>query len=72
MKRSPFSTRKETLPPVGIHNRDYVQSENMKYFEIHLDRKPTWRNIFTKRKQLGLKLSQMYWIIGRKSQQNKI
>ena len=36
---------------------------------IHLDRRLTWqKHIFTKRKQLGLQLHRMYWIMGRKSQ----
>jgi hypothetical protein len=35
---------------------------------MHLDRRLTWRkHISANRKQLGLKLRQMYWLIGRKS-----
>ena len=35
---------------------------------IHLDRRLTWqKHIFTKRKELGLQLHRMNWIIGRKS-----
>jgi hypothetical protein len=35
----------------------------------HLDSKLTWRHhIFTKRKQLGLALTKMYWLLGRRSQ----
>jgi hypothetical protein len=41
----------------------------VKYLGIHLDRRRTWRKqITTKRKQLDLKLRNLYWIIGRKSQ----
>ena len=35
---------------------------------MHLDRKLTWqKHIFTKRKQLGLKLSSLNWLIGKNS-----
>jgi len=41
----------------------------VKYLGIHLDRHLTWRKyITTKRKQLDLKLRNLYWIIGCKSQ----
>jgi len=45
------------------------QADEVKYLGIHLDRRLTWHtHITTKRKQLGLKLRNLYWIIGRKSQ----
>ena len=45
------------------------QADEVKYVSIHLDRRLTWRkHITTKRKQLDLKLRNLYWIIGRKSQ----
>lgn len=63
-----FALRRETCPPVKINNCQLPQVEDAKYLGIHLDRRLTWKkHIFTKRKQLGLKLSQMYWLIGRKS-----
>ncbi|CAB0041818.1 unnamed protein product [Trichogramma brassicae] len=35
---------------------------------LHLDRRLTWKTyIWTKRKQFGLKLKRLYWLIGRKS-----
>ncbi|CAG9837632.1 unnamed protein product [Diabrotica balteata] len=38
---------------------------------MHLDRRLTWKkHIFTKRQQLGLKLSKIYWFIGKRSQLN--
>jgi hypothetical protein len=39
------------------------QSEDIKYLGLHLDRRLTWR----KRKQLGLTLTKMHWLLGRQS-----
>jgi len=45
------------------------QADEVKYLGIHLDWRLTWRkHITTKRKKLDLKLRNIYWIIGRKSQ----
>jgi hypothetical protein len=58
-----------TCPPVKLNNKHLPQAEEVKYLSIHLDRRLTWRKyITTKRKQLVLKLRNLYWIIGRKSQ----
>ena len=36
---------------------------------MHLDRRLTWKShIWAKRKQLGLKFRNMYWLLGKKSQ----
>jgi len=44
------------------------QGTTIKYLGITLDRRLTWKpNIQHKRKQLGILLQRMYWIIGRKS-----
>jgi hypothetical protein len=41
---------------------------NVNYLGLHLDRRFTWHtHIFAKRKQLGLSLTKMYWLLGRKS-----
>lgn len=64
-----FTMRKGSCPPVIINNCQLPQANDVKYLGMHLDRRLTWhKHIITKRKQLGLKLSQMYWIIGRRSQ----
>jgi hypothetical protein len=64
-----FNLKKVTCPPVQLNNNHLPQTDSVKYLCIHLDRKLTWRNhISAKRIQLDLKLRNMYWIIGRKSQ----
>jgi hypothetical protein len=63
-----FTTRRETCPPVHINNVQLPQEENVKYLGLHLDRRLTWhKHIFTKLKQLGITLTKMYWLLGRKS-----
>ena len=58
-----------TCPSVKLNNEHLPQADEVKYLGIHLDRRLTWRkHITTKRKQLDLKLRNLYWIIGRKSQ----
>jgi hypothetical protein len=57
------------VPAVTLNNIHIPQTDEVKYLGIHLDRRFTWRkHISTKRKQLDLKLRNLYWIIGRKSQ----
>jgi len=63
-----FSLKRETCPAVILNGQHMPQTETAKYLSIHLDCRLTWqKHIFTKRKQLGLQLRRMYWIIGRKS-----
>jgi hypothetical protein len=39
------------------------------FFTYYLDKKLTWQHhIFTKRKHLGVTLTKMHWLLGRKSQ----
>jgi hypothetical protein len=45
------------------------QENHVKYLGLYLDRHITWHtHIFAKRKQLGLALTKMYWLLGRKSE----
>lgn len=63
-----FTMKKENCPPVTLNGLQLPHSESVKYLGLHIDRRLTWRtHIFTKRKQLGLQLSKLYWLIGRKS-----
>jgi hypothetical protein len=64
-----FTLNKMTCPYVTLNNVHLPQVDKIKYLGIHLDRTLTWRkHITTKRKQLDLKLRNLYWIIGSKSQ----
>jgi hypothetical protein len=61
-----FTTRRATCPPVHINDVQFPQSDDVKYLGLYLDRRLTWhKHIFTKRKQLGLTLTKMYWLLGR-------
>jgi hypothetical protein len=62
-----FTTRKETCPAVHISSVQLPQEEGNKYLGLYLDWRLTWhKHIFAKRKQLGIKLTEMYWLLGRK------
>jgi hypothetical protein len=64
-----FTLNRMTCPPVKLNYKHLPQADEVKYLGIYLDRRLTWRkHITTKRKQLDLKLRNLYWIIGRKSQ----
>jgi hypothetical protein len=53
--------------PVYVNEVQLSQEEDVKYLWLHLDRRLTWhKHIFTKRKQLGITLTKIYRLIGRK------
>jgi hypothetical protein len=63
-----FTTHRATCPGVNIYNEQFSQTEEVKYLGLHLDRRLYWHNhIFAKRKHLGVTLSKIYWLLGRKS-----
>jgi hypothetical protein len=45
----------------------HPQEDDVKYLGLLLNRRLTWhKHIFAKRKQLGIALTRMYWLLGRK------
>jgi hypothetical protein len=63
-----FTTRRETCPAVHINDVQIPQENHVKYLGLYLDRRLTWHtHIFYKRKQLGISLTKMYWLLERKS-----
>ena len=60
--------KRDVCPPVVLKGVMIPQADDIKYQGMHLDKGLTWRkHNSTKRKQLGLKLRQMYWLLGRNS-----
>jgi hypothetical protein len=54
-------------PPIHINNAQLPQDDDVKYLGLHLDGRLTWHiHIFAKRKQLGINLTKMCWLLGRK------
>jgi hypothetical protein len=66
--RVTFTTREGTCLPFHINDVQLSQVD-VKYLGLHLDRRLTWhKQIYGKRKQLGITLTRMYWLLGRKSE----
>lgn len=64
-----FTTRKETCPAVLFNGQRVPQPEVAKYLGMYFDRRLNWKtHIFTKRKQLGLKLRKLFWLLNRNSE----
>jgi hypothetical protein len=52
-----------------MDNVSLPQVNKVKYLRMHLDRRLAWKkHITTKRKQLNVKFSKTYWLLGRRSQ----
>jgi hypothetical protein len=61
--------KRENCSTITLNANQIPQAVTAKYLGIYLDRRLVWRtHIFGKRKQLGMKFQQMYWILGRKSE----
>lgn len=64
-----FTNRRDNCPAVSLNGVTLPQQESAKYLGLHLDRKLMWKeHVQNKNKQLRLKFSKMYWLIGRGSQ----
>lgn len=63
-----FTLKNLICPPVTLNNKPIPQADSAKYLGMHLDKRMTWKTyIWNKRKQLGLILHKLYWLIGPKS-----
>jgi hypothetical protein len=61
-----FTLRKKQCPVVNINNRVIPQSPTAKYLGLHLDSRLTWaQHLAKKRKQIDLKVKDLYWVIER-------
>lgn len=64
-----FTNRRTTCPQVSINNAPIPIKNEVKYLGLHLDEKLTWKtHIKAKKQQLNMKLRQMYWLMGKRSQ----
>lgn len=64
-----FTNKRSTCPQVTINNTPIPTKKEVKYLGLHLDERLTWKpHIKAKKQQLNLKVRQMNWLIGRKSQ----
>jgi hypothetical protein len=62
-----FTTFREPFLPVHINN-GHLPQQDVEYLGLHLNRGLSWcKHIFTKWKQLGMAVTKMYWLLGRKS-----
>lgn len=63
-----FTNRRLVCPQTRLNNIPIPMKTEIKYLGMHLDGKLTWStHIKAKRKQLDIKVKQMYWLIGNRS-----
>ncbi len=66
-----FSLMKKSCPAIVINNISIPTLTTTKYLGIHLDRRLTWREHITKKKnQVNLIYKKLYWILRKKSKLN--
>lgn len=64
-----FSLRREECPTVYIDNNLIPSAQSVKYLGMHLDKRLTWKNHITaKKQQFNIRCKKMYWLLGRKSE----
>ncbi|XP_017768625.1 PREDICTED: RNA-directed DNA polymerase from mobile element jockey-like [Nicrophorus vespilloides] len=63
-----YTMRRQTCPLVTLNGSALPPADEAKYLGMHLDRRLTWKkHITTKRKQLGLTVKNLHWLMGRYS-----
>ena len=63
-----FTLKKAKCPSVSLNGSPIPQTAVVKYLGMHLDQRLTWApHIINKRKQLGLRLRSMYWLLTKSS-----
>ncbi len=63
-----FTLNKRTCPMVSLNGISIPQHRDVKYLGLYLDRRLTWKkHIEMKRKQIKIKFSKLYWMVGRNS-----
>jgi hypothetical protein len=63
-----FTLRKRQCPPVYLNNVLIPESQSARYLGLHLDKTLNWsEHIKKKKKQIDLRLKELYWLIGRRS-----
>jgi hypothetical protein len=63
-----FTTMRSRCPQVNINNNPIPVKTEVKYLRLQLDEKLTWKShIKANRRQLDLKIKNMYWLLNRKS-----
>lgn len=71
-----FTLRDNVCLRVTLNGVSLPKKTEVKYLGMHLDQRLTWeKHVQAKRKQLDMKLRQMYWLLERKSKmtmQNKV
>jgi len=63
-----FTLRKWQCPPIYMNDTKLPVGNSTKHLGMHPDHKLNWKErIVKKRKQVALKVKELYWLIGRKS-----
>jgi len=59
-----FTTRQKTCLPITLNGLRIPHAENVKNLGLRLDCRINWKkHILNKRKQLGLQLDKIYWLL---------
>lgn len=71
-----YTLKRSECPALYLNNIEIPRANEARYLGLHLDSKLTWKkHIVKKRKEMDLKMKNMYWLFGKKSSlslENKI